>query len=393
MHKSDVELGQELDLLLGESVEDAKKRESTAFDQLANSGSPIVLFGAGNLGRRTLAGLRKLGTEPVCFVDSNQSRWGQTLDGLRLIGPEEAARVYGAEATFVITVWGALAKDRMAGRVEKLKQLQCRSVTTFVPLYWKHPDIFLPHYTIDLPHRLLLESNRIRKAFNLLADLDSKREVIAQLRFRLQGDFDALTWPVDGPMYFRRELFPVGPHETLVDCGAFDGDTLDLFLDVTGGSFDRIVAFEPDPENFAKLSGRVSALPSELRKRIQLHPCATGAVQERVRMEMGSGPASHLGSGECEVECLPLDSVLADTAVTFIKMDIEGSEIATLTGARESIRKNGPILTISAYHRQTDLWNIPLSIHEIRPDYRFYLRPHMIEAWDLVCYGVPARSN
>ena len=31
----------------------------------------------------------------------------------------------------------------------------------------------------------------------------------------------------------------------------------------------------------------------------------------------------------------------------------------------------------------------PRLIHSIRPDYRFYLRPHLIEAWDLVCYAVP----
>jgi FkbM family methyltransferase len=388
MLKSDVDLKQELDALLGEDIVDAQSRESTAFAQLTNPAAPIVLFGAGNLGRRTLVGLRKLGIEPLCFVDSNQSRWGQTLDGLRLMGPEEAANTYGQDATFVVTVWGALARDRMASRVEKLRQLNCRTVITFVPLYWSYPAIFLPHYTIDLPHRVLLDRDRIRQAFDLLADNLSRREFLAQLRFRLRGEFEALSWPVDGPMYFRSELFQLGRRETLVDCGAFDGDTIELFLQATGGSFHRIVAFEPDPENFAKLSHRVNCLPVELRERIELHSCATGAVPERVRMQMGSGPASHVGSGEQEVECTTLDSALGNLPVTFIKMDIEGSEIDTLAGARKSIRENGPVLAISAYHRQADLWNIPLSIHQIRPDYAFHLRPHMVEAWDLVCYAV-----
>jgi len=75
--------------------------------------------------------------------------------------------------------------------------------------------------------------------------------------------------------------------------------------------------------------------------------------------------------------------------VSFIKMDIEGSELDTLAGARELIRKNAPILAICAYHKQSDLWNIPLFIHDLSPDYGFHLRPHDLEGWDVVCYAIP----
>lgn len=391
MLKVDVDLQRELEFLLAETVEEAQERESSAFDKVAGPGSELVLFGAGNLGRRTLAGLRKIGIEPRCFVDNNSSRWGQSLDGLPLIGPQEAARLYGSSATFVIVIWGALGKDRMSTRIEQLRQLGCRSIATFIPLYWKFPHLFLPHYTIDLPHRIHLESDRIRKAFSLMADDRSRNEFLAQLKFRAQGDFAALPSPVEGPIYFREELFRLGKRGTLVDCGAFDGDTLNLFLEVTASSFDRIIAFEPDPDNFARLSGFVDTLPIAIRQRIMLHQAATGAVHERVKMEVGSGPSSHLGSGDSEVECLTLDSVLREVPATFIKMDIEGSELSALAGAQDSIRRDRPILAISAYHRQSDLWNIPLCIHELDPDYSFYLRPHMLEAWDLVCYAVPDR--
>jgi|HubBroStandDraft_6_1064221.scaffolds.fasta_scaffold30207_2 FkbM family methyltransferase len=390
MLKVDVDLKSELESLLAESVGDAKDRESKAFDEVAAPGSELVLFGAGNLGRRTLTGLRKIGIEPRCFVDNNSSRWGLSLEGLPLIGPEDAARLYGSRATFVVSIWGALGNDRMSTRVEQLRRLGCQSVTTFVPLYWKFPGLFLPHYTVDLPHHVHLESDRIRDAFSLLADDTSRHEFLAQMKFRLQGDFAALPPPVEGPIYFREELFHIGDKETLVDCGAFDGDTLDLFLKTKASSFDRIIAFEPDPDNFAKLSNLVNTLRIEIRNKITLYQAATGAVQERVKMEIGSGPSSHLGGGECEVECLTLDSILREVPVTFIKMDIEGSELATLAGARDSLRRDSPILAISAYHRQSDLWNIPLLIHEINPGYSFYLRPHMLEGWDLVCYAVPS---
>ena len=49
-----------------------------------------------------------------------------------------------------------------------------------------------------------------------------------------------------------------------------------------------------------------------------------------------------------------------------------------------------PVLAICSYHRQTDLWRIPELIHSIDADYRLFIRPHLIEGWDLVCYAVPA---
>ena len=71
---------------------------------------------------------------------------------------------------------------------------------------------------------------------------------------------------VQGDAYFREELFRLRADEMLVDCGAFDGDTLDLFLKKTAHSFRGAVAFEPDPENYAKLAARVDSMPSKTRE-------------------------------------------------------------------------------------------------------------------------------
>jgi hypothetical protein len=53
------------------------------------------------------------------------------------------------------------------------------------------------------------------------------------------------------------------------------------------------------------------------------------------------------------------------------------------------IREHSPILAISCYHLQDHLWSIPLLINSLNPDYDFYLRPHDLEVWDLVCYAIP----
>lgn len=71
-------------------------------------------------------------------------------------------------------------------------------------------------------------------------------------------------------------------------------------------------------------------------------------------------------------------------------MDIEGSELDALAGARNIIRKGMPILTICLYHRYDDLWRIPLFINSLAGEYRLFLRPHEIEGWQLVCYAIPS---
>jgi FkbM family methyltransferase len=305
------------------------------------------------------------------------------------MSPAEGATRYGGNATFIVTIWRAQASEGMATRIEQLRRLGCNTVIPFVPLYWKYPDLFLPHYMHELPHRVHLQADRVREAFALMTDDFSRAEYLAQIRFRLLGEFDALQAPVPGAIYFRDELFFLSEDETFVDCGAFDGDTLKLFLEKSRQLFRRIIAFEPDPENYDKLAQQVASLPAEVRERIRTHRGATAKTNGRVLMDAGKGVSSKLGLGGCEVDSMSLDSVLNNEPVTFIKMDIEGSELPTLAGAKELIGEHSPILAISAYHQQSDLWNIPLFIQEIGPDYSFYLRPHVLEGWDLVCYAIP----
>jgi len=392
--KTSTNFDRELEALLSEGAEGAREREASVTAALGDlNAAGIVLFGAGNLGQRTLTGLRRFGIDPLCFVDNNQSLWGKDLNGIPVLSPAEGIALYGDRATFVVTIWRAGGSDRMAARMAQLVQLGCKTVVPFLPLYWKYSDALLPHYMHDLPHRVHAQADRIRQALRLMVDDASRREYLAQMRFRLLGDFASLPDPAQGDAYFREELFRLLADEMLVDCGAFDGDTLDLFLRKTAHSFGGAVAFEPDPENYAKLTARVGSMPARTRERVATHQAATGETNSRVLMEVGKGVASKIGTGSCEVECISLDSILPDAPVSFIKMDIEGSELDTLAGARALIQKNAPILTICVYHRQSDLWNIPLFIHDLNPDYSFYLRPHDLEGWDVVCYAVPANRR
>jgi FkbM family methyltransferase len=381
---------EQLEDLLGEGVSAARRREQTAFDKLAGPFSKsLVLFGAGGLGRRTLAGLRRHGVEPLAFADNNRVAWGTSVEGLTVYPPEEAAQRFGGSAVFVVTIWGALSKDRMSTRIDQLRKLGCQRVASFAQLYWKYPEGLLPHYGADLPHKVHACADEVRAAFDLWGDEPSRLEYLNQIRWRLHMDFDCLSAPVGHSIYFPQDLCPLVPDEVFVDCGAYDGDTLQLFLSESGAVFREIVAIEPDPANFASLRENTARMPGADRQAIHVLHAATGARAETVCLKAEGTKSSVIGPGGIAVDCVTLDSALNGIVPTYLKMDIEGAEVDSLIGAANTIRNHTPVLAICCYHSQDHLWKIPLLIQSLNPNYRFFLRPHDLEMWDLVCYAIP----
>ncbi|MBQ3904382.1 MAG: FkbM family methyltransferase, partial [Eubacterium sp.] len=87
------------------------------------------------------------------------------------------------------------------------------------------------------------------------------------------------------------------------------------------------------------------------------------------------------------VEVIDIDSL--DTRASFIKMDIEGSELKALCGLERTIKKYSPKLYICAYHRNEDLFALPLKVWEYDRDYRIYFRhSKYIPAWESNFYCV-----
>ncbi|MFI5246497.1 MAG: nucleoside-diphosphate sugar epimerase/dehydratase, partial [Gemmatimonadales bacterium] len=107
--------GAELKRLLRADARAMIRQESEVWLKLARERSgDIVLFGAGGLGRKVAAGLRANGVEPLAFADNSVARQGTTIDGLRVLSPEDAAREFGEHAIFVVTIWGANSTHRFA---------------------------------------------------------------------------------------------------------------------------------------------------------------------------------------------------------------------------------------------------------------------------------------
>jgi FkbM family methyltransferase len=377
----------ELDELLSLDPAGLIDRQRHRFDRLAAPfETQLVLCGAAKLGRLTLAGLRRAGIEPLAFADNSESLQGTEVDGVRVHSVSDAVAHYDKRATFVITVWGG--DHRQKPLRSQLQYLGCQRIVSYLALFNKQSDVFLPFYSIDEPHLTLAEAARIQSAFSLMADEPSRHEFVAQVRRQLQQDLDCLPLPLAEEQYFCDALFRPAEHEVVIDCGAYDGDTLRVFLNRQGDDFEHYIAIEPDPINFARLQDFVATLLPRIAARVGVLQQATGDRRSTVAIDPTGSVASTIGSGTVKVDCVPLDELPLEHAPTMIKMDIEGAEYDSLKGAGRLVRAHAPLLAIYAYHRADHLWSIPLLMQAQNRHYQIFLRRYH-EGWELVCYAVP----
>ena len=386
-------LRRQLSELLAEPVAAARERARTTFDEiLVQTGHRLVLFGSGNIAAGILAALREDGIEPIAFSDNSAAKWGSTLEGLPVLPPEDAVRKHGRDATFLVAIYNhrhAFPETR-----KQLQSLGAKHITSIVPARWKYHESFLPYYRDDLPHKVLEDAEAVHQAFSLWADDQSRREFVAQVRWRLHGDFDSLAQPSWDDQYFPEELITLTRDEFFVDAGAFDGDTIRAFIARRGSEFRRILALEPDPTNFQRLLDQIASLPLSVREKIDARQVAAGSARTKLRFDnTGSDAAALNQQGELEVDCVPLDELLSGEQPTYIKLDIEGAELEALKGADATLHEARPSVAACVYHRQDHLWQIPLALERAISDCALHLRSHMYECWETVCYAVPRERS
>ena len=316
-------------------------------------GARIVLFGAGHLGRYTLGGLAKAGIRPVAIADNAPHLHGTEIDGIEVLSPGDAAGRYRDSAAFVIATYNTS---------RPWAQLSALGVTV-VPYAWlfaPYPEALLPHGCLEHPRAIFEQAADVRRGFALMAGEENRLAFVAQLRSRLFLDFDgvgaAQTPEMRASEYFPRDLYRYLPDEVLVDCGAFDGDTVRRFLEVRGDAFRRVHACEPDPANRARFEQWCAGLPPAIREKIRIEPVAVGAAKAKARFAAtGTAGSGVDNAGTFEVDIAAIDDLTAAGPPTLIKMDVEGAELDALDGARRSISAHAPVLAVCVYHTSDHL--------------------------------------
>ena len=227
---------------------------------------------------------------------------------------------------------------------------------------------------------------------DLLCDELSKQTLYSVLAHHLDNDREhllAINRAYDAH-YFRSGLFSLRRDEIFVDCGAAVGETVDHFLEITEEQFTQLHAFEPDQNNFAQLRTKLDRYRNQpFFKNIHLHQQATGDADRKVAFEHGGGEGSRVidaTDGEASMDLVRLDTALPDGA-TFLKLDVEGHELAALHGAERIIREGKPRIAVCVYHRDDDLLTIPAYLKSLNPDYQIGLRHCNQVRFDTICFA------
>jgi FkbM family methyltransferase len=384
------EVAEELEELLSESPAAAAARLRAEALAHTEGGPLYALYGAGQLGCAVLARLRAVGVEPVAFADDTPAKQGRVVEGLPVMRPLEARQKFGPQLVFVVTILNPLLNFVTAR--QRLQELTGARVLSFLHLAWRYPDTFLPYYQFEEPQKVLQKSADIRRAFQLFADEESRRQFVGHLRFRLHLDHRALP-PCKPDNYFPPDVLPepLPPDTVFIDCGAFDGDTVRAFLSQQQGRFGCVFAFEPDRSNCELLRAYVNSLDADTTSRIHVFQAGVGRRREKLRFEQaGNMSSSFSAAGEVEVDVMTIDEVAyPGSAPVYVKFDVEGAEWQALQGCERLLEHGNPILAISIYHRPDDLWQLPLYVASKKPDYRFFLRTQGEDGMDVIGYCVP----
>lgn len=173
--------------------------------------------------------------------------------------------------------------------------------------------------------------------------------------------------------------------EVFVDAGAYDGDTIKDFVRWTKGNYQKVIALEP-------LSDMCSRIQKMCREKelhdIELHEAAAWNKEETLFFTEDLTGSKVEEEGEIAVNGIPIDHLAKDDKVTYIKMDIEGSELKALEGAKKIILRDHPKLAVCLYHKPEDIIELPAYILGLVPEYKFYIRHYCSDVCETVLYAV-----
>lgn len=344
-------------------------KSETLVERLKSEKRPIVVYGMGNGADKIFELCEKNGIKIEDVFASDEYVRGHSFHDIKVKKYSEICDLYG---DFVILLAFAVFRDELMDKIDRMAHEHTLYVPD-VPLFGK---AVFDYSFFDA------NFENIARAYELMADEKSKQTFVDVINAKLTGDYELLRRCESDREEVFSSIIKLGHHERYIDLGAYDGDTIDEFMQYTGGHYSKITAFEPDEKNRRKLEYKLASLDN-----LKICPYASWNENCTLNFSGNGGRMSCIDENGSLVEARSVDSVCMNA--TYIKMDVEGAEYETLNGCKRLISRCKPKLAVSAYHKAGDIFTLPLLIHEIEPSYRIYLRHHKyVPAWETNLYCV-----
>ena len=368
--------------------------ENTLWEYLKTAGKPVVLYGTGDGADKVLARLAETGVPVSGIFASDEFVRGQQFHGFTVRTYSELLAL--REKVIVLIAFASELPDVME-RFYKLASVH----ETYAP----HVPVFSGEETVTAAWIKKYE-RELQTVYERLADAVSRETFASVLNYKLSGKLSYLQACTTNRTEDLRTIFSFGREETYLDLGAYNGDTVQEFLQLTHGRYKKIIALEPDPKNFKKLTDFVRQ--NELKHITCLqagvwNDCGSlelngkGGRQSTFWEADRSGFATQNLSQTCsmkkkikkqQVTVVSVDAVLGNEHADYMKFDVEGVEKEALEGAAGHLVPDGngalPKLLVAAYHHDEDIFALPLLLWKLQPEYQIYLRKHpYVPAWEI----------
>ncbi len=219
----------------------------------------------------------------------------------------------------------------------------------------------------------------IEEIFDRLPDDASRESVVGFMLSRVSQKINYIKFD-PAPQYLLTGFMP-RPGDVAIDGGACDGATAVMFKDLGC----EVYSFEMSHENF-QLASKLAA-----EKNFVVENFGLGAFRQTMKYVPGGAGACLVAEQDNDLpsaQVIKLDEYVHEknlSSVDFIKLDVEGSELAALKGAAETILRFKPRLAISAYHRPEDIYTLAKFLLQLNPDYEIAFRQYT-SSYELMKY-------
>lgn len=356
--------------------------ENDLWDYLKKTDKKIVLYGMGDGAEKIKAVLDSMEIPTADIMASDDFVRGHSFLGYRVKKLSEIEQLYG-DNFIILVCFGSQLPDVME-HIYNISQ----SHELYAPCV---PVVGEGLFTLEYAKE---HEKQLKTVYDMLADEQSRLVFENVVRYKLSGRLDYLKAceSSEEEMY---DLLKIGTEETYVDLGAYNGDTIVKFLNETGMNFKKIYAMEPDHKNYIKLKRRLYMIGSAL---LEAYNAGAWDCETTLTFALRAGRSSKVEDDPKrlsnparyrEVSMMSVDYMLQGDIPTFIKYDVEGSEEKALEGSRKSISLYRPKLSVALYHRNEDIFALPLKAAELNKKYRLYMRHHpYIPDWDTNLYCI-----
>ncbi len=192
-----------------------------------------------------------------------------------------------------------------------------------------------------------------------------------------------------GQYFYSRDGVDISPAagDSVIDGGACTGDTAAVFSNAVGAA-GRVYCFDPVADHLAILEHNTKQFGYD---NVTVMPYGLSDENIFAKPIVLDCYAPGFSSGSNRVPLRSIDFLVQHNEIeriSFIKLDVEGAEMAALRGARTSIQRFKPKLAISLYHKPNDLFEIIRHIKREFPFYTCYIGHYTIHTEETVLYCV-----